>query len=185
MISISQLWTFHLYVATFQQYLYMKYLSLIWSDSPKLKIANMTWLTVTEYMCHKWPHIYVSLVVIMIRSFPHSWLITGFVTSATRRVLHAEHELPTLPKHLCSPVVSSGVRVTRSCVVCVMFYWSLFLLCPFLAIVLSVLLRFKDYDYSFGIFKLFLLQICAIFCVLHELIITHSCNNLYSTVNKR
>ena len=48
----------------------------------------------------------------------------------------------------------SGVRVTRSLVFCVMIYWSLFLLLSFflLSIVLSVLLRFTDSDYPFGIF---------------------------------
>jgi len=50
--------------------------------------------------------------------------------------------------------VFSGVRVTRSLVVCVMFCKSLFVLFLFV-IVLSVLLRFTDSDYHFGIFKLF------------------------------
>jgi hypothetical protein len=48
----------------------------------------------------------------------------------------------------------SGVRVTRSLVLCVCFvdrYLSFFL-----ANVLSVLLRFMDSDYPFGIVKLFL-----------------------------
>jgi len=63
------------------------------------------------------------------------------------------YELPTLPEHLSSPSVFSGVRVTRSLVLCVMFCRSLFVL---LVIVLSVLLRFMDFDYPFGIFKLFL-----------------------------
>ena len=45
------------------------------------------------------------------------------------------------------------VRVTRSLVLCVTFC----LFVPFLlAIVLSVLYRFTDPDYPFGIFKLFL-----------------------------
>jgi hypothetical protein len=37
------------------------------------------------------------------RSFPHSWLITGFVIRLTRRVSLVEQELPTLPEHLSSP----------------------------------------------------------------------------------
>ena len=60
-----------------------------------------------------------------------------------------EQELLTLPGHLSSSLVFSGVRVTRSLVLYVCFV--LFLL----AIVLSVL-RYKDSDYPFGIFKLFL-----------------------------
>jgi hypothetical protein len=63
-----------------------------------------------------------------------------------------EQELLTLPDHLSSPPVFSGVRVARSVVFCVVFCRSLFVL---LAIVLSVL-RFTDSDYPFGIFKLFL-----------------------------
>jgi hypothetical protein len=47
------------------------------------------------------------IVVKTSRSFPHSWLITGFVTRLTRRVPLVEQELITLP-------VFSGVRVTRS-----------------------------------------------------------------------
>jgi hypothetical protein len=48
-------------------------------------------------------------------------LITGFVTRLTRRVPLVEQELPTLPDHLSSPPVFSGVRVTRSLVLCVCF----------------------------------------------------------------
>jgi hypothetical protein len=51
------------------------------------------------------------------RSFPHSWLITGFVARATRRVPLVKQEL--------LPPVFSWVHVTRSVVLCVMFCWSL------------------------------------------------------------
>jgi hypothetical protein len=141
-----------------------------------------------------------------------------------------EQELPTLPEYLSSPLVFSGVRVTRSLVLCVCFvdrclsfctfsfghcvvcsssiygFWlplwylqtllinklntltrmvaysnsspifsgvrvarslmcnlcrSLFILLSFvyLAILLSVLLRFTDSDYPFVIFKHFFLQL--------------------------
>ena len=55
----------------------------------------------------------------------------------------------------------SGVRVTRSLVLCVClvdrcFCFSTFFL---LNIVLSVLLRYRDYDYPFGIFKLLQSQV--------------------------
>ena len=39
------------------------------------------------------------------RSFPHSWLITGFVPRLTQRVSLVEQELLTLPEHLSSPPV--------------------------------------------------------------------------------
>jgi hypothetical protein len=84
---------------------------------------------------HGWPlwnicvtndHGYIPLVVSTSRSFPHSWLITRFRTRLTRRVPLVEQELPTHPRHLSSPPVLSGVRVTRSLVFCVMFCRSLF-----------------------------------------------------------
>ena len=53
--------------------------------------------------------------------FPHSRLITGFVSRLTQRLPRVEQELPTLPEHLSSPLVFSGVRVTRSLVLCVCF----------------------------------------------------------------
>ena len=54
-------------------------------------------------------------------SFPHSWLITGFVTRVTRCVSLMEQELLTLPEHLSSHPVFIGVRVTRTLVICVYF----------------------------------------------------------------
>ena len=58
---------------------------------------------------------------------------------------------------MCSPSVFSGVRVTRSLVVYVCFVDRCLSFVLFrLAIVLSVLLRYTDYDYPFGIIKLFL-----------------------------
>jgi hypothetical protein len=76
---------------------------------------------------HGWPlwdicvtndHGYIPFVVNTSSSFPHSWLITGFVTRLTRRVLLVEQEIPTFPEHLNSPPVFSGVHVTRSLVLC-------------------------------------------------------------------
>jgi len=69
-----------------------------------------------------------------------------------------EQELLTLPEHLSSPPVFSGVRVTRSLLLYVCFEDLCLSLCTLflLAIVLSVLLRYTDSDYPFGIFKLFL-----------------------------
>jgi hypothetical protein len=66
-----------------------------------------------------------------------------------------EAELPTLPKHLSSPPVFSGVRFDQSYVFCVVFCRSLFVLF-LLAIVLSVHLRFTDSDYLFDIINVFL-----------------------------
>jgi len=77
---------------------------------------------------------YVPLVVNTFRSFPHSRLISGFLTRLTRRVPLVEQELLTLPEHLSTHFL--------------------------LAIVLFVLLRYTDSCYPFGIFKLFLRYLC-------------------------
>jgi len=44
--------------------------------------ATMIWLTIMEYTCPN-DHGYVPLIVSTSRSFPHSWLITGFLTKLT------------------------------------------------------------------------------------------------------
>ena len=68
-------------------------------------------------------------------------------------------ELLTLPEHLNSPPVFSGIHVDWSLVLCVTFVDCCLSFCPFvlflLTTVLSVL-RFTDSDYPFGIFSLFL-----------------------------
>ena len=76
-------------------------------------------------------HGYVPLVVSTSRSFPHSRLNTGFMTRLTRRVPLVEQELPTLPGHLSSPPVFSGVCVTRSLVLYVCFVYHCLSFCTF------------------------------------------------------
>ena len=76
--------------------------------------------------------VYVPLVVSNASSFPHSRLITGFITSVMRWVPLVEQELPTLPEHLSLPPVLNGVCVIRSLVLYVMFCRSLFFLLSFL-----------------------------------------------------
>ena len=60
-----------------------------------------------------------------------SWLITGFVTRLTRRMPLVERELLTLPAHLNSLPVLSGVRVIRSLVLCVCFVDRFLSFCTF------------------------------------------------------
>ena len=92
-------------------------------------VATMTWLTAMEYLCHKWPQKHSPCR----KHFPvlHSRCITGFVTRLTRQVPLVEQELPILPENLSSPPVFSGVRVTKSLVLCVCFVRSLFVLLYF------------------------------------------------------
>ena len=81
--------------------------------------------------------------------------------------------------------VFSGVRVTRALVLYVMFFVDRCLsFCHFLlAIVLSVLLRFTDSDYPFGIFKLFLN--CLIDPNLSHVISNYSTTNNYKLLKKK
>jgi hypothetical protein len=92
----------------------------------------MTWLTVMEYMCHKWTQICSTCRKHF--PFPHSWLIIGFVTNLTWQMPLVEQELLTLLEHPSLPSVFSGVRVTRSLVLCIcrslfvllyFFFWPL------------------------------------------------------------
>ena len=173
MILILPLWTFHVYVETYQQHLHIDHLSLSWYDIPELvvlirvplsqlirysracgsyrgsldrgvlltrKLLHQGFLLVKLKSSHRKYYgrhhdlvdcygISVSqmttdmfpLVVNTSKSFTHSWLITGFVTRLIRRLTLMEQELLSLPKHMSSPPVFSGVRVTRSLVLCVCF----------------------------------------------------------------
>jgi hypothetical protein len=94
-------------------------------------VRSMSWLTFMNIRVTN-DNGYVTFVVYTSRSFPHSWLITGFVTRLTGRVPLVKQELLILPEHLSSPPVFSGVRVTRSVDLCVCFVdRSLFVLLSF------------------------------------------------------
>ena len=75
------------------------------------------------------------------------------VASRNQRVPLAEQELLTLPEYLSSLPVFSGVRITRSLVLCVCFIYCCLSFVLFrLVIELSVLLRYTDSDYPFSVF---------------------------------
>jgi hypothetical protein len=79
------------------------------------------------------------------------------ITRLTRRVPLVEQELLILPEQLSSRPVFSGVRVTRSLVLYICFVDRCLSFCTFsYGTMLSVLLRYTDSDYPFGIFKLLL-----------------------------
>ena len=101
-----------------------------------------------------------TFVVNTSRSFPRSWLITGFVTRLTRRVSLLEQELLTLPEDLSSPPVFSGVRVTRSLVLYVCFDDRCLSFCTF-SFGHCVVCSSSIYGFwlpPFDIFKLFLIS---------------------------
>ena len=60
-------------------------------------VATMTWLTDIRSICVTNNYVHVLFVVITIRSFPHSWLITGLVTRVTRKMSYVQKELLSLP----------------------------------------------------------------------------------------
>ena len=66
-------------------------------------------------------------------SFPHLWLITGFVTDATSGAGTAYHSVAPefTPPPPPPPTILSGVRVTRSLVLCVCFVDRCLLFCTF------------------------------------------------------
>jgi len=63
-----------------------------------MKLAAMTQLTVTEYLCHKWP-----LICSACRNDNAPFLIYDFVTRAARRLPPVEQELLVLLEHLSPP----------------------------------------------------------------------------------
>ena len=71
-----------------------------------------------------------------------------------RRVPLVEHDIFRLPEDMSSLPVYSVVRVTRSLVFCAVVCILFFVLLHF-AIVFSVLVRFTDSDYPFGIANLY------------------------------
>jgi hypothetical protein len=66
-----------------------------------------------------------------------------------------EEELLTFPEHLTSSPVFSGVRVTRSLVLCVYLVDRCLSFCTFSFGHCVVCCGHTDSDYAFGIFKLF------------------------------
>jgi len=114
-------------------------------------VHSLYWISVSHMTTDM-----LNFVVNIFRTVPHAWFITGFVTRLKRRMPAVEQELLTLSEHLTSYPVFSEVRVTRSLVLCVSFVDRCVSLCPLFGIALSVLLRFMDSDYPFGIFKHFL-----------------------------
>ena len=85
----------------------------------------------TQNLCVTNDHRYVPLVVNTSRSFPHSRLFTEYVPRLARRVPLVEQELPTLPEHLISSPVFSGVHAARSVILYVCFVDRCLSVCTF------------------------------------------------------
>ena len=120
----------------------------------RVRISLDTVKYINIRICNSCLQGYVSFVIITILSFPLSWLITGNVTRVTQRVLPVEQELFTLPGHLSSHPVFSGVCCTRSIVfLCSILY---IIVCFSFSFIQSMpVIRYTAPDYPFSIFKLF------------------------------
>jgi hypothetical protein len=94
-----------------------------------LKMLLSPWFRQTiQNICITNDSRYFPILVSITWSFPHSWLITGFVTRVARRVPLLVHELLAFPENMGSSPVCSGIRVARSLVFCVVIWWSSFVL---------------------------------------------------------
>ena len=97
--------------------------------------------------------IYVICIYVLVsNTIPFQMMFVSFNSNTT--VSLTEHELITLPEHLSSAPVYSGVRIARSFVFFVVFCRSLLVL--FLLTIVFSIMRCKASDYPFDIFKLFL-----------------------------
>ena len=117
-------------------------------------IATITWLTRHEISLSQMTTWYIPFIVITMRPSPHLWLVTGFVSRVTWRVLLVEQELLSLSELLISPRFFCEVRVAAEILVfSVMF--SLSFVIFLLTILLSACLRFTASAYPFSIFMYF------------------------------
>ena len=175
MMSIFPLWTFLLYVATFQWHLHMEYISLIWSDIPELVIPIMISVIETYHrVCNKSNTTGVTYGTGTAYMFSGFRVVRSLVFCAMFcRSLFLLLSLFFWPlcclflfdlRLLITPLVSFGHCVVCSCSTCG-FSLPLWYL---LAIVLSVLARLTASHYPFGIFW----PLCCLFLLDLRLLIT-------------
>ena len=110
-----------------------------------LSYGLLVWRLTSRYQATKWAKQFQTWPLLIDMSQRRGKALHFYI-----RFLHidrplVDQELLTLLEHLSSPPVFSGVRVPRFLVLYVCF----------VAIVLSVLLRYTDSGCPFGIFKLF------------------------------
>ena len=148
----SRQYTLTVYLCEFL--LLWKYISVYDKDVRVFQLYDyLKWGCITTSKIH-----FIDIVSFKIQNDNFSWLITGFVTRLIRRVTLVEQELLILPEHMSSPPIFSGVRVTRSLIFNVCFVDHCLSFSTFSS-GHCVLLWYTDYDYPFGIFKLFLQSI--------------------------
>ena len=127
----------------------IKYIENVITGKTSYAVATMTGWPLWN-ICVTNDHGYVPLVANTFRSFPLSWLITGFVTRLTRQVF-------TSGAGTAYPSGFSGVRVTRSLFLYVSFVDRYLSFCTF-SFGHCVVCSSSIYGFSlpFGVFKLFI-----------------------------
>ena len=129
---------------------------------------------------HKWPRMF-STYVNTFQSFPHPRFITGFVTRVIRRV--------PLVQQNCWSLRTTWVHLRLLVGFVLLCYCNTLLIvdCPFvlsrLAIVLSVLLRFTDYEYPFGISNASYVALWWILILINYIIKYMYSNTVHITLN--
>jgi hypothetical protein len=125
-----------------------------------LKMLRSPWLGWPLWnICVTNDHEYVLLVVITSRSFPQSRLITCFVTRLTRRVHWWSRNCLLFQGTWAPRFLEWFVLLDLKFYVYALLIVVCSLVLLLLVIVLSVLLRCRDSNYPFGIFKVFLVTI--------------------------
>ena len=102
----------------------------LWYLQTLLLVATMTWLTVTEYLCHIWSRICSlcrnhELVLSSFMNYHRVWSQSNSTESLV------EQELLTLPEGLGSQPVFCGVHYAQSIDFWVVFCRSVWSFCPF------------------------------------------------------
>ena len=137
----------------------------------------MTWLTMKEYLCNKWPRICSNCRKHFL-GLPSFMTYHRFVTRLTRHMPLVEQELFTLPEHLSSP----PVHFTRSLVLCCV-------VCPFvlfhLAFLFFVLLRYTDSDYLLYLQTLLIVPFTFFLCWITNLLLKVMIWKLHVHVQQR
>ena len=121
-----------------------------------LTVAIITWLTVTECLCHRWLRI-LCVCHGKLPPFPRSCLITRFLIWVAPRMPLLNQELLIFTEAPGFIPSFHGVHVAQILVFSVVFCRSLLVL--FLLSIVLPILRLTVSEYPFDIFKFFVLNI--------------------------
>ena len=169
---VHNLWTWNIYLSVISIFHSLWFVSgFPWyriadtheATEPRIPFGKVEVITSKLLWSPPHSHGYVPLVVSTSCFCPHSWLVTSFVARLTLWVQLVEQELLITSEHISSPSVFSGVHVTRTLVLfvvfCVVYPFSIYefwlplwylqaLLILYLLFLNSVWLILATFDYS-------------------------------------